>query len=420
MAKTVMVVGGGAREHAIGKSLACTGANVLFLPGNAGTTAVGPSLPVPATDVSGIVDRARLERPDLVVVGPELPLTLGLSDSLRQEGIRCFGPSKQAARLEGSKAFMKQVLMRAAIPTAPFWIFDDPAEAESFVRRGGRPLVVKADGLAAGKGVAIPASVDECVEAIRRTMVDRAFGDAGTRIVLEEFLPGQEASFHVICDGAEAVLLPAAQDHKRLRAGDMGPNTGGMGAYAPAPGVTERVRGKVMDRIVEPTLRLLRSEGTAFSGVLFVGLMIERGEPSVLEYNVRFGDPEATVLFPLWKGDWFDLLRRAADGELGSSTILEASGAALSVVMASEGYPEAPRVGDAIVGLEESLPDTHVFHAGTQRVEGEVRTSGGRVLAVVGEGESLVQAKERAYARVATISYRGAHFRKDIGHLAGV
>lgn len=418
----ILIVGGGSREHALGAGIARSSDRpheLLFAPGNAGTIALGRNISVPATDVRALVDLAVREAVDLVVVGPEVPLTLGIVDLLEERGIRAFGPSAEAARLEGSKAFMKEVCRRAGVPTADFAVFHEAAAAKEHVRRAGRPLVVKADGLCAGKGVVVAESVDEACQAIDRMMVARELGDAGSVVVLEELLPGEEASFHVVCDGRRAVPLVAAQDHKRIFDHDRGPNTGGMGAYAPAPVVTPAIASEVMKTIVEPTLRLMAEEGMPFCGVLFVGLMIDAGRPRVLEFNVRFGDPETTVLVPLLDGDWFALLDGAARGDLSTFEAKTKSGAALAVVMASERYPASPAVGDAIHGLDAPLPGgTYVYHAGT-KLEGErVVTAGGRVLTVGAHAASLLEARDLAYAAVGLVGWRGEQHRSDIGHRA--
>jgi phosphoribosylamine--glycine ligase len=419
----VIVVGSGAREHALGAAIAEAGHTVLVAPGNAGTAAVGRNVAVKADDVGGIVDLAVSEKADLVVVGPELPLTLGLVDALAARGIRAFGPSKAAARLEGSKAFMKRFCERHGIPTAKFAVFDDADAAERHVRASSQPLVVKADGLAAGKGVVVSSSADEACAAIDRSMRKGEFGDAGRTIVLEERLQGEEASFHVVCDGEHAVALAPAQDHKRVGDGDTGPNTGGMGAYAPAPVVDRDVHARVMKEIVEPTLRGMASDGMPFRGVLFVGLMIERGVPRVLEYNVRFGDPETVVLVPTYGGDWFELLDSAAGGNLGhlaTGATAQANGAALAIVMAAAGYPAKPRTGDPIDGLEATLPPgAFVRHAGTTRsADGRVLTSGGRVLAVGAKAPTLAEAARIGYGVAERIRWEGEHHRRDIGRRA--
>jgi phosphoribosylamine--glycine ligase len=407
----ILVVGSGSREHALVWRLTEDGHDTLALPGNAGTT---HRIDGKADDVVGVVAAAKRERVDLVVVGPEAPLVVGLVDALSAEKIPAFGPSRAAAALEGSKAFMKRFLKRRAIPTAAFEVFDDADAAEAYVRNANRPLVVKTDGLAAGKGVVVAKDANEALAAVRAAMRDRVFGDAGKTIVIEEVLPGEEASFHVISDGERWLVLPAAQDHKRVRDGDEGPNTGGMGAYAPAPVVTKAIAEQVDKRVVEPALRGMREEGNPFRGVLFVGLMIHEGVASVLEFNVRFGDPEACVLVPLIDGDLGELLHSASIGKMPAD-VKTRPGAALAVVMAAEGYPAKPKTGDAITFGDGHA---HVFHAGTKRDGDAIVTSGGRVLAVTAVGEDLKAAHDRAYDAVAKIHFRGEHHRTDIGNRA--
>jgi phosphoribosylamine--glycine ligase len=420
--RRVMLVGAGAREHALAVAVAKGGHEVLVAPGNGGTELVGRNAPVRADDVPGLAALAASERVDLVVVGPEAPLVLGLVDALTDRGILAFGPSRAAARLEGSKAYMKSFCDRHRIPTAPFVVFDDADAAERHVRAAGRPLVVKADGLAAGKGVVVCDSADEACAAIERIMRKREFGEAGATVVIEERLGGEEASFHVVCDGTRAVALAAAQDHKRVGDGDLGPNTGGMGAYAPAPVVSAAVRDRVLREVVEPTLAGMAAEGSPFRGVLFVGLMMHGGEPQVLEFNTRFGDPEATVLVPTYGGDWFELLDGAARGRLPDDAAAAGrpSVCALSVVMAAAGYPGKPRTGDRIEGLDAPLPPgAFIYHAGTERVaDGTVRTNGGRVLAVGAAASTLEEAARVAYRAVAGIHWDGEHHRRDIGRRA--
>jgi phosphoribosylamine--glycine ligase len=415
----VILVGSGAREHALAAALAGGGHDVVTAPGNAGTEEAGRNAAVRVDDIDGLVDLATRERADLAVVGPELPLVLGLVDALEARGIPTFGPRRAAARLEGSKVFMKQFCKRVGIPTAPFAVFDDADAAERHLRQHSSrsPLVVKADGLAAGKGVVVAETLDEACQAVDRIMRKREFGDAGRVVVLEERIQGEEASFHVVCDGAHTVALAAAQDHKRVGDGDRGPNTGGMGAYAPAGVVTPEVAARVMRDIVEPTLRGMAAEGAPFRGVLFVGLMIERGIPRVLEYNVRFGDPEATVLVPMYDGDWFELLEAAARGDVSRVRSRTASGAAMSVVMAAAGYPGKVRTGDRIDGLDIPLPPgAFVRHAGTTRApDGSVVTSGGRVLAAGAHASTLEEAARLAYGVVDRIHWEGEHHRHDIG-----
>ena len=416
----VVIVGAGAREHALGTAIAASGHDVLFAPGNAGTAAVGRNAPVRVDDVPGLVELAVSEKADLVVVGPELPLTLGLVDALVARGVRAFGPTRAAARLEGAKAFMKRFCERHAVPTAGFAVFEDADAAERHVRAAARPPVVKADGLAAGKGVVVSETVDEACDAIDRLMRKREFGDAGRVVVLEERLAGEEASFHVVCDGIGAVALAPAQDHKRVGDGDQGPNTGGMGAYAPAPVVDSAVLESVTREIVRPTLDGMAAEGAPFRGVLFVGLMIDRGRPQVLEYNVRFGDPETAVLVPTYAGDWFELLHGAAGGKVPHAPAQAAPIAALSVVMAAAGYPGKPRAGDRIEGLDRPLPPrAFVLHAGTAlSADGAVVTSGGRVLTVGASGATLEDAARVAYEVVDGIHWPGEHHRRDIGRRA--
>ena len=416
----VLVVGGGAREHAFGCALVAEGHTVVTAPGNAGTASVGRNAEVRVDAIEELVELASRERVDLVFVGPELPLTCGLVDALQARGIRAFGPTQAAARLEASKAFMKRFCARHGIPTAAFAVFDDADAAERHVRAAGRPLVVKADGLAAGKGVVVPGTVDETCAAIDRALRRREFGEAGSTIVIEEFLPGEEASFHVVCDGARGIALAAAQDHKRVFDGDRGPNTGGMGAYAPAPIVTPEVQARVMREIVEPTLAGMAAEGHPFRGALFVGLMIEGGVPRVLEYNVRFGDPEAAVIVPTYGGTWFELLDASARGDLAGVEVRPARGAALAVVMAAEGYPGAARTGDAIGGLDVAVPEgAFVMHAATSRGPGgAVTTCGGRVLAVGAHAATLERASAVAYDLVSRIHWPGEHHRSDIGRRA--
>lgn len=415
--RRILIVGGGAREHALATAL--REHDVVIAPGNGGTASVGRNVDVAATDVAGLVALAERERVELVVVGPEAPLTLGLVDALAAKSIPAFGPSRDAARLEGSKVFMKQFLKRHDIPTAAFEVFDDAEKAKAYVRAAGRPLVVKADGLCAGKGVVVASSTDEALAAVDAMMVAREFGDAGRTVVVEELLPGEEASFHVVCDGTHAVALVPAQDHKRVFDGDRGPNTGGMCAYAPAPVVTRAVHDEVMRAVVEPTLCGMAQEGTPFRGVLFVGLMIENGRPRVLEFNVRFGDPETTVLVPMLEGDWLELLEGAARGDLSKVKAGTKPGAALAVVMAAEHYPAKPTTGDRIEGLGSAPPEgAFVFHAGTRASGDALVTAGGRVLTVGAHGPTFAVARDRAYAAVSRITWRGEHHRTDIGHRA--
>ncbi|HJL17682.1 MAG TPA: phosphoribosylamine--glycine ligase [Sandaracinaceae bacterium LLY-WYZ-13_1] len=413
----VLVVGSGAREHALGWKLASSPgvAKVLFASGNAGTSRVGENLAVKPTDVDGIVATARDRGVGLVVVGPEAPLAAGLVDALQEASIPAFGPTRAAARLEASKGFAKDFMKSHGVPTAAYEVFEDAEAAVRWVRERGRPMVVKADGLAAGKGVVVASTVDGTVAALESIMVERAHGEAGARVVVEERLEGPEVSYHVVSDGERYVALAAAQDHKRLRDGDEGPNTGGMGAYSPPPMVTPAVERAIRERVVEPTLRGMREAGTPLRGALFVGLMVVDGAPKVLEYNVRFGDPETEVLMARWDGDVLPLLLGSARGDLGGVEPRWGAPAAMCVVLASEGYPGAYAKGRVIEGLDAVPEGVTVFHAGTARDGERVVTSGGRVLCVTATGDDVPAAAARAYAGVDAIRFEGAQHRRDIG-----
>ncbi len=417
---SVLILGSGAREHALG--LALSPHTRTFLPGNEGTCALGRNIAGDPTDVAFVLRIAAEIKPDLVIVGPEAPLVAGVVDALRAAGLVAFGPTRDGARLEGSKAFMKEFCKRHGVPTAAFRVFDDPVEAKAYIRAEDRPLVVKADGLCAGKGVVVAKDAEEALAAVEAMMVARVFGDAGARVVIEDVLPGEEASYHVLVSGRDVLALAPAQDHKRALDGDRGPNTGGMGAYAPAPIVTKEVRDRVTKDIVEPVLRGLREDGLDFRGVLFVGLMIEDGVPRVLEFNVRFGDPETSVVLPLIDGDVYALLMAVANGTLGAAKVGIREGSCVTVVISAEGYPGTPTKGDEIKGLEKKLPEGgYVLHAGTARGgDGgdKIVTAGGRVLAVGARAATFVEARKRAYEVVDCIQFRGMHYRKDIGYRA--
>jgi phosphoribosylamine---glycine ligase len=412
----VLIVGGGAREHALAWAFSSTAQQVFCAPGNAGTRAIATNVGADLGDVDSVVRAAAENAVDLVVVGPEAPLAIGVADALISARIPVFGPTRAAAQLEASKAFSKDFMREHDVPTADYAVFDDAERAIAYARSLGVPRVVKADGLAAGKGVVVATSVEETVDAIRSIMLAREHGAAGARIVLEEIIEGPEISYHVITDSERFVALPAAQDHKRLLENDRGPNTGGMGAYSPPPMLTPELDREVRERVIEPTLRGMRARGAPFSGVLFVGLMIVRGEPKVLEYNVRFGDPEATVLCarqPALPA----MIAEVAGGRLDASPERERTEApaAISVVMAAAGYPGTPVKGSPIEGLD-APGDAQIFHAGTTfDATGRVVTNGGRVLAVTARGRDLDEAAARAYASVARIRFEGAQYRKDIG-----
>ncbi len=416
----VLVVGGGAREHALAWKLSRspTVEAVFCLPGNAGTAEVATNLAGSVSDLAGIVRAAKEHAVGLVVVGPEDPLVAGLVDMLREADILAFGPDKHGAQLEGSKAFSKELMQEAGVPTAPFRIFDKADDAERYVREQNRPLVVKADGLAAGKGVVVAKNAEEALAAIGNIMRERAFGAAGDRVVIEDCLIGQEVSYHVVCDGDRYVALAPAQDHKRVGDDDTGPNTGGMGAYSPPPVVTPEVEEKILRLVVEPTLATMKKRGTPFRGALFVGLMIDQGEPQVLEYNTRFGDPETEVMLARWDGDLLPLLLGSARGNLEGVVAKWAAPTALCLVMASEGYPAGYPKGRFISGLGTAGQEAIIFHAGTT-LEGErVVTSGGRVLAITATGQTIDEAAARAYSVAQQVHFDGAHYRRDIGHHA--
>jgi phosphoribosylamine---glycine ligase len=415
----VLVIGSGAREHALASKLARSPhvEQVLCAPGNGGTAAFVENVPVNAEDAGAVVALAKARAVDFVVVGPEAPLVAGVVDALSAAGIEAFGPNRRAAQLEGSKAFSKRFMLKHGIPTASAEIFDDTDAALAHVRALVRPLVVKADGLAAGKGVIVAGTVAETEAAIVRVMRDREFGEAGARVVLEERLAGEEVSYHVVLDGERFVPLAPAQDHKRVFDGDRGPNTGGMGAYSPVPVVTAEVEQRILDRVVGPTVAGLRAEGIDYRGVLFIGLMIRDGSPYVIEYNVRFGDPETQVLLARFGGDLLPLLLGAARGQLEGVRVAWEAPAAMCVVLAAGGYPGAHAKGMAISGLEaaEQVEGVEVLHAGTVRSGGRVVTSGGRVLSISARGADIDQVAARAYEAVGRIAFEGMQYRKDIG-----
>jgi phosphoribosylamine--glycine ligase len=416
---TVLIVGNGGREHALGWSFSQDPRieKIWFAPGNAGTAELGENLKFAATDVEGIAGWATKEKPGLVVVGPEAPLCAGLADRLRDLGLRVFGPGKKGAQLEGSKAFCKELLVSQRIPTAKAGSFQNVEEAIRFSESLPCPQVVKADGLAAGKGVVIAESHAEAATAIRQMMAEKVFGEAGATVLIEEFLDGEELSIHAVTDGKNLVILPGAQDHKRVGEGDTGPNTGGMGAYAPAPKATPDLIREVKDQILIPTLKGLAQQGIEYRGVLYAGLMLTKSGPKVLEYNCRFGDPETEFLLPLIETPLWDLLGAAADGNLSGLPVKIRSGAAMTVVLAAPGYPAKPVLGQAIQ-IGNDVPDSCLFHAGTNQRANGIEVSGGRVLAATGWGKDLKTARRRAYARVAEVAFEGRQYRRDIGHRA--
>ncbi|HWO93659.1 MAG TPA: phosphoribosylamine--glycine ligase [Dehalococcoidia bacterium] len=417
----VLIVGSGGREHALAWKIGQSPKlDALFVaPGNAGIARLAAAVPSVRSD-DEIIALARGERIDLVVVGPEAPLATGLVDRLLAAGIAAFGPTAGAARIESSKAFAKQLMFQHGIPTAAARIFDDPDEALAYVRTLEAPPVVKADGIASGKGVTVPATREEAEQAVVRAMLDREYGAAGARVLVEERLEGREASAHALSDGRHVLQLPFARDYKRALDGDRGPNTGGMGAYSPLEDVTPELEETVQRTVTEPTIAALAAEGAPFRGLLYPGLMLTPDGPKVIEFNARFGDPETQVLLPRIESDLLDLLWACATGDLGEARLRVSPKAAVGVVMASGGYPGPYRTGVPIEGLESVDDDVLVFHAGTALNDsGQLVTSGGRVLTVVALGDTVAQATARAYDNVGRIRFEGAHVRRDIAAPAG-
>ncbi len=418
----VLVVGGGGREHALVWKIAQSDKvdKVFAAPGNAGI-AREPKVrcvDIAPSDLNALRDFALKEKVDLTVVGPEDPLVAGIVDLFEKAGLTIFGPRKEAAILEGSKAFSKNFMREMGIPTADFEVFDDPYKAKEYIKAKGAPIVVKADGLCAGKGSIVCKTVEEALDAVDKIMVDKIFGSAGDKVVVEEFLKGEEASFIVITDGENIVPLASSQDHKPVFDNDEGPNTGGMGAYSPAPVVTQKIHDRAMNEIVIPTIEGMKKKGVPFKGVLYVGLMIIDDEyPKVLEYNVRFGDPEAQPILMRMESDLVDALMASIDGKLNECDIKYTDEAAVCVVMASGGYPGKYEKGKVIHGLEEveKMEKVKVFHAGTKEVDGKIVTNGGRVLGVTALGGTIKEAIDRAYEAVSKIHWENVHYRRDIG-----
>jgi phosphoribosylamine--glycine ligase len=419
----VMVIGEGGREHALAWKAAQSPLvdEVFVAPGNAGT-ADEPgcsNVAVAADDIPGLAEFASREGVALTIVGPEVPLVAGVCDYFAERGLDCFGPSERAAQLEGSKAFTKDFLARHNIPTGDYATFTELAAAQEYVRKRGTPIVIKADGLAAGKGVVVAQTEAEAMAALDVMLSGTAFGGAGRRVVVEEFLAGEEASFICVCDGATAVPFASSQDHKARDEGDKGPNTGGMGAYSPAPVVTDAVHARVMREVIEPTVRGMASDGAPYVGFLYAGLMImPDGSPKVIEFNCRFGDPEAQPVMMRLQSDLVALCQKALRSELADVDLTWDPRVALGVVMAAGGYPESYAKGEVISGLSAGSDVCKTFHAGTKRRQSEVVTNGGRVLCVVGLGDDVAAAREVAYQGVGQISWRDHYYRRDIGHRA--
>jgi phosphoribosylamine--glycine ligase len=418
----VLVVGGGGREHTLVWKIAQSPKvkKIYCAPGNAGISEQATIVPIKANDLNGLLNFALEESIDLTVVGPEEPLTKGIVDLFESKNLMIFGASRKAAEVEGSKAFAKEMMKKYRIPTASYEIFEDPKEAVRYIRKQGAPIVVKADGLAAGKGVIICKTVEEAVQSVEKIMVEKIFGEAGRRMVIEEYLIGEEASYIAFTDGKTILPLASSQDHKAILDGDEGPNTGGMGAYSPAPVVTDQVHERIIEKILRPIIQGLGEEGRPYKGVLYAGLMIYDGHPKTLEFNARFGDPETQPVLMRMKGDIVPILEACMKGTLSQYRIEWNPQAAVCVVMASKGYPGDYEKGRPIEGLEElkTMKDVFIFHAGTAMKNGQMVTNGGRVLGVTGLGEDIPRAIEKTYQAVKKISWDGVHYRTDIGRKA--
>lgn len=417
----VLVIGGGGREHALAWKISQNKAVSLtyVAPGNAGTATNPDMVNVPITNIDDLVKFAQDEKIALTVVGPEAPLSEGIVDVFRTNGLKIFGPTQAAAQLESSKDFSKAFMVRHHIPTATYETFSDISAAHAYIEQQGAPIVIKADGLAAGKGVVVAMSLQEAHAAVDMMLGDNTFGNAGARVVIEEFLTGEEASFMVMVDGKNILALATSQDHKRLLNGDQGPNTGGMGAYSPAPVVTPEVHARVMREVIKPTVEGMAKDGIPYTGFLYAGLMISPdGEVKTLEFNCRMGDPETQPIFMRLKSDFVSLLQHAVNGTLDQAETDWDRRFALGVVMASANYPATPRLGDEITGLPKNLEDAYVFHAGTTLNGDKVVTSGGRVLCVTALGETVRFAQKQAYQIIENIQFEGAQYRADIGYRA--
>ncbi len=420
----VLVIGSGGREHALAwklkQSPKCS--EVIVAPGNPGTANESgiSNVAIQVEDIDGLVAYAKEQAIDLTIVGPEVPLVMGVVDAFQAAGLRCFGPSQEAAQLEASKSFTKDFLARHNIPTAAYKVFTDVTEATNYIKAQGAPIVVKADGLAAGKGVIVAMTEQEALDAVEDMLAGNKFGDAGHRVVVEEFMTGEEASFIVMVDGEHILPLATSQDHKARDNGDKGPNTGGMGAYSPAPVVTDAVYARIMAEVIEPTVKGMAADGRPYVGFLYAGLMIDdNGAPKVVEYNCRFGDPETQPILMRLQSDLIELCQAALDGRLNEVSADWDSRAAIGVVMAAGGYPDDYRKGDVISGLAQAETNgSKVFHAGTASKDGNVVTNGGRVLCVTALGNTVAEAQSQAYSALREISWDGAYFRTDIAYRA--
>jgi len=420
--KKVLVIGGGGREHAIVWALKRSPrvGKIYVAPGNAGTMAYAENVPIRSEDIEALLKFAKSEDIDLTIVGPEAPLAAGVVDRFRAAKRPIFGPTKRAAQMETSKVFAKELMSRVGIPTAPAEIFESIEAAKRYIDISGAPCVIKADGLAAGKGVTVAMSEEEAYAAVDEIMGARRFGAAGDRILIEDYISGEEASVLAITDGRDVAVMIPAQDHKRLRDGEEGPNTGGMGAYAPAPVVDPKMLAAISERIIQPVIAALAEQGIQFQGVLYAGLTVDFEGPKVLEFNVRFGDPEAQAILPLWEDDFYEVCAAAAAGKLQTTQLSWRPGASASVVAAAKGYPGEYETGKVIKGLEKvaSMENVVVFHAGTAYEKGKVVTAGGRVFAVTAVGATVADAVKRSYEAIRNIHFAGMHYRRDIGHKA--
>ena len=416
----ILVVGSGGREHTLVWKIAQSALveKLFCAPGNAGMTSLAELVPLKVEDITGIVNFCQREKIDLVVVGPELPLTLGLVDALEEKGIKAFGPKKKAAELEGSKVFAKELMSNYGIPTARYGVFREAQGARDFAREFAGPWVVKADGLAAGKGVLICSTLEEADAAIENILIKKTFGLAGEKVIIEEFIKGEELSLMAFSDGHTVIPMVSAQDHKRVFDRDEGPNTGGMGAYSPAPVATPELCKTIEELVLQPTIKAMAEEGRIFKGVLYAGLMITAQGPRVLEYNARFGDPETQVILPRLKSDLVEIILAVCEERLAEQEIVWREEACVSVVMSSQGYPDCYKTGLPIKGLTDVPDDVFIFHSGTALQDGEIVTAGGRVLAVTALGDNLLQAVDSVYRAVKKIDFSGAHYRKDIAYRA--
>lgn len=417
----ILIIGSGGREHALAWKLSQSPKveKMYCIPGNPGISALAECVALPIDNNEGLAAFAQAQHIDLTVVGPEVPLANGIVDVFTAKGLRIFGPTQKAAQIESSKAFAKELMKKYNIPTAGFEVFTDAKKAKEYIKEQGAPIVVKADGLAAGKGVIVAMSEKEALEAVDSIMCDQAFGQAGAQVVIEEFLTGEEASLLAFTDGKTIVPMIAAQDHKRVYDGDEGPNTGGMGAYAPAPVITEDVRQKVLKEILEPVIQAMEKEGCPYSGCLYLGLIMTEKGPKVIEFNARFGDPETQVVLPLLDSDLVTVMEACIDKNLEETPVVWKKEAAVCVVLAAGGYPGKYRTGDVISGLEEAHSvGVQVFHAGTAKQDEQIVTNGGRVLGVTAAADSIMAALEVVYNGITKIQFADMHYRKDIAYKA--